>query len=1101
MRIEVLKSIEINTSDSVTISGKTHQFFLDDRNDADQDLILIYMYILPSFQGHGVKVGMAKCRPDETFWHAIKSRIQEQKHELALSDEQYDKYGLKREVIYWGVCIDANNESFKDYHVHNKIIHMCAGLVEKDQEWFTNVPDDELINAFETCRKKDMIRDVYTPRKEQQKVIDDLTRYFEKYPTGHRFLLNCKMRFGKSYTTYKYCEEIDAKKILILTFIPAVESSWKDDLSHIATEYKYFTDFNLKKSDFDLKSHDEPFVVFLSLQNYLGKDSGSNEVKEKIKKLQDVEFDVVILDEYHFGAWNERTQDTFEDLDKNYQKNLKDAKDVVKKFGIRTKKTICLSGTPFRALARGEFNNESSSTYSYFDEQRNKYPKSASDNAAIRDKSVVDPAYAHFPDMSIFGYNMKKLFADLTASCFSDDKVLGNKYFSLNKFFETKKDINFNEDYVFIYEEEIKQWLEIIKGRSAFGDKFPYSNTAMMSNNKHTLWLMPTVSSCVAMAKLLKEDDYFSKYQIINLSDKSVGAGTKAFDFLMDNITAANNTGKLGSIAITVNKLTIGVTVREWFSVFVLKDLSSPESYFQSIFRIQTPYTKNGQILKTNGYVYDFNIDRAASLLLKYAEETSRETNYTKLQVAKLIVKYLPIFINGDMSTPISDKVFYELAEYGDASGVPLSRKIADTEKTTRIGDDETIASMLNDPECSEIIKHVFAHAKFNKPKTKTFLPSPEDGFQTKIAREGRDKGYALGLEDSKQFVDFDDDEIQEKFEKYVETYCLEYCPKEYNDTQIRWYVNGFKKGYEGGVNAPIKKVQCGKDDGIKFVNKIKEQFGENIKYTQSTKGAIENYVKAYLNVAANLPEEYRGMLYKRWYCDSFRRAVKNALTPIVDSKDKNSVEDADNVMKHILARLFEFLYISVYRETTFNEIFKNADPNVFLEAVGITKNDFTILNKYHIFQEDVLNNYIHDFFVNESLGSTLDLTDEKVKAQYRNSFDWFGYGVDDEGDIHIDDTYGSNEIDYAEGETEIGVVSETEEFNKTENFDNFIHENPIEKVTRLLKSNPEGLKAGKIAELLNMTKRDVNKMMYSNKDRFLVDFFFRWKLSEKSKK
>ena len=94
------------------------------------------------------------------------------------------------------------------------------------------------------------------------------------------------------------------------------------------------------------------------------------------------------------------------------------------------------------------------------------------------------------------------------------------------------------------------------------------------------------------------------------------------------------------------------------------------------------------------------------------------------------------------------------------------------------------------------------------------------------------------------------------------------------------------------------------------------------------------------------------------------------------------------------MSRLIEFLYISVYRETTFREIFKNADPDVFLEAVGIKKEDFEALNKYHIFEEKTLNNYIHEFFVNESIGESLNLDDPKVKEQYRNSFDWFGYGI-----------------------------------------------------------------------------------------------------------
>ena len=105
-------------------------------------------------------------------------------------------------------------------------------------------------------------------------------------------------------------------------------------------------------------------------------------------------------------------------------------------------------------------------------------------------------------------------------------------------------------------------------------------------------------------------------------------------------------------------------------------------------------------------------------------------------------------------------------------------------------------------------------------------------------------------------------------------------------------------------------------------------------------------------------------------------------------------MEDADNVIRHILSRLFEFLYISVYRKTTFEEIFKNADPDVFLEAVGITKEEFTILNRYHIFEEHTLNSCIHDFFVNESLGSSLDLGNEENRNRYRNSFDWFGFGI-----------------------------------------------------------------------------------------------------------
>lgn len=1099
--ILVTKSPDINQTDVIQYQGNKTIFSLDDKNNTDGSLILIYMYLLPRFQTHGIKVGMTKCRIGETFWHALKSRIRDQQHELALTDEQYQKYGLEREVVYWGICLDAKNDSFKDYSVHNEIKKTNVGIVEKEQEWFTNVPIDELIAIFNSLRHTDENKEIYTPRKEQQECIDAMSEYFAENPNG-RFLLNCKMRFGKSFTTYKYCEDHNLERILILTFIPAVESSWREDLRHVKKNYRYFTDDNLRRSDFMLSFVQDPYVLFLSLQNYLGKEKNA-EVKTKIQQLQNIDWDLVILDEYHFGAWNQRTQGTLkvkeeksEDLDSSYQEQLKKTGDIIQKFNIKTRQTICLSGTPFKALARGEFTDESSFTYSYFDEQRNKYP-----NSDKGDFSVVNPSYAAFPDMKIFGYNMSRLFGNLTASVFSEDRLLTKKYFSLNKFFETRQENNPNEPCTFIYEDEIKKWLEIIKGRSTFGDKFPYSNPKMLQNNVHTLWLMPTVKSCKAMEKLLKSDEYFSRYQIINLSQDGVGAGNDAYEYLMNGITESENTNKLGSIAITVNKLTIGVTVKKWSSVFVLKDLASPEQYFQAIFRIQTPYVVNGVIEKKDGYVYDFNIDRASALLLKYAEQSENEQT-TKLQIAKLIVKYMPIFVNGDMSDPISEQVFYELAQYGDSSGIPLSRKITDTTKTTRMLDEETMAEMLNDKEVSDIIKRVFAHAKFGKTKTRTVPAKPEDGFDTKIAQEGRNKGYELGQQDYQKYVDYDDGQAQTEFEKALFDYIKEYCPKDYLDVKATWYANGFKKGYEAGVNAPIKKEQCGYDDGVKYVGEIKKKFGKDIKYTNTTKVAIENFVKAYLNDSKNIPVKYRGMLYRRWYCDSFRRAVKTNLTPVVDPKNGETIEDADNVLKHLLARLFEFLYISVYRETTFMEIFNNADPNVFLEAVGITKKDFEILNKYKVFQEDVLNNYIHDFFVNESLGSKLDLKDEEVQKQYRNSFDWFGFGLEsDDATKKValeNNDVNSMKNDFVE-EIAANDFSEIEEEPQEDEDDNDNQSEPtlFDKIKALLSSKQ--MKSSKIATELGVSKKEINQVLYAHNDVFVKDIFFNWKLKDKA--
>jgi hypothetical protein len=996
--INTFKSKKINFKDIFNFNNKQVVLNLEDKNALSRDMILMYIYYLPNLPLHGYKVGMTICRLGETPWLAIKSRVDKQDYEVALDSdsvlqERYLKYGLDREVLFWGVCIDDKDDNFKDHHIHREIVSQLPGYTEKKQEWFTgDITFEDIIAIFEDYRNSDFgsKKEIFEPRKEQKKAISDIKSYFGTNPPQARFLLNCKMRFGKCFTTYKYAEENNINKILILTFVPAVEENWQSDLKHIKKDYKYFIDADLRNDSFSLKQFDkDSFVVFLSLQNYLGKDGSTKETKEKIAKLQQVNFDLVVLDEYHFGAWNDRTQETIEGMDKTYQDNLKKLEnlDVTKRFGIKTKQTLCLSGTPFKAIDKGEFNESNSSTYSYFDEQKNKYPDGDMDNPS--------KDYTHFPDMRIFGYNMDSLFGGLEKKLQSSDKILNRQYFSLNKFFETEKDSDNKNKVKFVYEEEIKNWFNILRGGlHQPGVYFPYQHPHL-ENNKHSLWLMPTINACEALAKLLDEDDYFSQFGIINLSSQEVGSGKAAKRHLDVEMTKAKQLNKLGTISITVNKLTLGVTVKPWASVFVLKDLASPEQYFQSIFRVQTPYTdENGKILKKQGNVYDFNIDRASALLLHYAEKSG---NTTKLDIPKLIVKYLPIYVNGDISAPISEEVFYELASFG-YSGKSLSQRIRDIERTTRALDDQTIAAMMNDPDCSEVIKRVFAHAKFDKPKTKTPPADPNNGFKSPETVKGRKIGYEKGLLDYKLYIEIEDSAVQDLFVSNAQKIFKETCSAEYNENQKKYFFNGIIAGYESGVNVPIKKMKCGHEDGIKFVEEVKKKFGKNVVYVKDTKDLIRNFIHQYLNIIDNIPKQFQGKLMIRWYKESFRDAVVQTLKPVITDKE-NSVEDTQNVLKHILAKVFQFLYISVYRETKFKDVFANADPYVFHSAVGIKKEEFEILNKYQIFQERVLDAYIHEFFVNESLGKKFDENDENFKQNYRNSFNWFGFGIENTKD------------------------------------------------------------------------------------------------------
>ena len=45
-----------------------------------------------------------------------------------------------------------------------------------------------------------------------------------------RFLWNAKMRFGKTFTSYQLAKRLRAKRVLVVTFKPAVEDAWEADL-------------------------------------------------------------------------------------------------------------------------------------------------------------------------------------------------------------------------------------------------------------------------------------------------------------------------------------------------------------------------------------------------------------------------------------------------------------------------------------------------------------------------------------------------------------------------------------------------------------------------------------------------------------------------------------------------------------------------------------------------------------------------------------------------------------------------------------------------------------------------------------------------------
>jgi len=88
-----------------------------------------------------------------------------------------------------------------------------------------------------------------------------------------RFLWNAKMRFGKTFTTYQLAKKLQTKRVLVLTFKPAVEDAWQTDLeNHVDFDgWQYLS--RSSGSDPTQIDRDRPVVYFGSFQDLLGRDA------------------------------------------------------------------------------------------------------------------------------------------------------------------------------------------------------------------------------------------------------------------------------------------------------------------------------------------------------------------------------------------------------------------------------------------------------------------------------------------------------------------------------------------------------------------------------------------------------------------------------------------------------------------------------------------------------------------------------------------------------------------------------------------------------------------------------------------------------------
>ncbi len=662
-----------------------------------------YTELSPNYKGY-IKVGFTT------------RSVQERMNEHYPTVGPFGKTEYK--VLVEESSMREDGTSFNDHDVHRILNEQCYERGEG--EWFKvsvqhlkriiiHLRDNIPLNLDRT--------ESFKLRPEQQEAIMKTANHFKKYKAdierGAQFLWNCKMRFGKTFTAYKLAQEMNWTRVLVITFKPSVVDSWKYDLyNHVDfKDWNFISKDGNKIEDVD---NSKPFVCFASFQDFLGKNEVGG-IKIKNKWAHNIHWDCIILDEYHFGAWRDTAKELYDAENSKEQKStLTMDMEFWQKNNVplTTKCYLYLSGTPFRAISSGEFLEDEIFNWTYIDEQKAKESWIGEENP-----------YQSLPKMSIMTYQLPKSITKITEKGEFDE-------FDLNVFFSTSGE---DEKAEFVYRDQVQKWLKLIQGtelnlfynnlmigyRSAL---LPFSDTNLLSKLSHTFWFLPSVASCYAMRNLLKErqNSFFFDYEVIVCAGNKAGIGAKALKPIRK---AMKNPDPLQTKSITLScgKLTTGVTVKPWSGVFFLRNTNSPETYFQTIFRAQSPWTIQGsnpnkpnevKILKEKCYVFDFAPNRTLRLISEYCFRLNNNRKHTEQNI-KDFIKFLPVLcFDGSSMKNLNPN---EVLDYGLAgtSGSQLAKKF-ESARLVNV-DNQTLKRLMQNKKAYDAIMKIEGFRNLNR--------------------------------------------------------------------------------------------------------------------------------------------------------------------------------------------------------------------------------------------------------------------------------------------------------------------------------------------------------------------------------------------------
>ena len=648
-------------------------------------------------------------------------------------DEQLHTSKVPYEIVLVESAMTNDGSCFMDKDVHRVLErkgHVRLNPMDRTDEWFRCTVADVKAAILSLRTGTDNVENRtqnFDMRPEQYRAVERTKRYFEqalKDEPGRvpKFLWNAKMRFGKTFASYQLVKEMGLSRVLVLTFKPAVESAWREDLvTHMDFEgWQYISNKDARNNnlnidqEFQCADKSKPIVVFGSFQDLLGTNE-SGGIKTKNEFIHATTWDLVIFDEYHFGAWKERGKELFEKEDEenavdfDVEKYKKDeANNAINEtwLPISTKYYLFLSGTPFRAINNGEFIEDQIFNWTYSDEQR----------AKAEWKGGGNP-YLALPRMVMLTYKMPDEIQEVAKQGEFDE-------FDLNVFFAAEGK---GESARFRYENEVQKWLDLIRGGylpASIDDlklgqdkrpPMPFSDTRLLNVLSHTLWFLPNVASCFAMANLLsqKQNRFYHDYKVVVCAGTGAGIGLDALYPVQANM---GDPLKTKTITLTCGKLTTGVTVKPWTGIFMLRNLKSPETYFQAAFRVQSPWEVKNEdggktIMKDECYVFDFALDRALRQISDYSCRLDINESNPEAKVGEFI-KFLPVLAyDGSSMKEVDAQDILDIALAGTSATLLAKR----WESALLVNvDNDTLKRLLDSPEAMRALMNIEGFRNLN---------------------------------------------------------------------------------------------------------------------------------------------------------------------------------------------------------------------------------------------------------------------------------------------------------------------------------------------------------------------------------------------------